>query len=254
MKKFLFILIGVMALVACNDQNAPHLKNFQVVMDPQYLHDHSAGVQIIPADKEKYYFSSFMTAKEFFNTKPSEIVQQLKEATEGLYPDLLYHGDQTFGLGNLLSGTDYVYFLFYVDEQYNMVGELEYYPFTTTGQKPVSKTTANFTFTVFNFDTEKKSFDFTIEPKDDKMLYWWDITTKSVVDETGIDLNPSGPIQPWTTTPDNITSGPFSHTSAFEVQPDTEYVIMAVKAKKEPGSYVADGYLESLVFRTPKAK
>ena len=144
-KFFYFLAIGAMALglASCGDGNAPempkefpttdNLKNFTVEF--QTLQADYAEVKVTSADKDCYFFFSFMKASLYDKKGSREAQQAYLTQVYGSaeFPANLYQGEKTGNLG-LAPGTKYLLVVFKVVDGYVISGEIEYKIFETPAE------------------------------------------------------------------------------------------------------------------------
>ena len=141
-KLFYFLAIGAMALglASCGgEENDPNLKNYKVKV--LSTTENSIEVEITAVDKEKYFMCSIAKSQDFLKN-PKERAQNTMTAAAVIlslsdpnfkYPDGLTKGSAKPTFDKLDSNTEYAVYIAEIDEEYKVVGDVEYKLIKTAG-------------------------------------------------------------------------------------------------------------------------
>ena len=142
MQKFLsFLAMGaiVLGMASCggNAANNPEPKTYPV--EVKSVTGNEIHVRITPNDKTKYFYCGIMDLKTFLDDTEKRVQTEIK-TTVALakvtnpnlkYPALLYQDFAERVFKDLAADTDYAIFMCVVDEDYKIVGDIEYAVITT---------------------------------------------------------------------------------------------------------------------------
>ena len=137
MKKiFYFILAAVtVVLAACGgEENDPNLKNYKVKV--LSTTENSIEVEITAVNKEKYFIFA-LPKSEVFLKNPESFMQNAADLVKLLYkgewPNGVQHGSAKNTFDKLDKDTEYALCIAEVDQDYKVVGDVEYKLIKTAG-------------------------------------------------------------------------------------------------------------------------
>ena len=239
MKRFFYFLAmsAVVLGMAFTFGNGAHLINFKI--EVASVDETTIVAKIIPAKEDSYFTLNVVPSEEFFKNKPEYYVQKLKDQAKEYnvsYPELLLKGEIEEWSNCLLDpGQEYVLYIFEVDENYDLVGEVEYIIFKTAGQ--VSQT-ANFTVTITNITAT--SAHVRIDPKEGVHFYCMYLTEKKYYTQYKDEL--------FAAFSEEDKVGAPIEDDYPDLTPDAEHIIILVKVD-ENGKLLEE--VETVTFRTP---
>ena len=145
MQKFLsFLAMGaiVLGMASCggNEGNNPEPKNYKV--EVKSVTRHEISVKVTANDKTKYFYCDILDLKTFLDDTEKRVqttiettVKMAKFGNPDLaFPALLYQDFAERVFKDLTAGTDYAIFMCVVDEDYKIVGDIEYTIISTEAQ------------------------------------------------------------------------------------------------------------------------
>ncbi len=126
-KKSSYLFAMLVAAVAitftgCGEQNEPENPS-KFKISTSNVTQTSFDIEIVPADKNIYYIFGRMKSAQFLE-RPNVFAKTF--ITSGTYPQNLVNGTQKESYINLNSGTEYAVFACEVNENYEIVGDVEY--------------------------------------------------------------------------------------------------------------------------------
>lgn len=182
---FCVLLAAALGMTSCDkDGNVAFLKNFQIDVDR--VDETSITVTVTANDPEKYFYYEIKTAEEFINIKNKEAVAGEPKERTYRYPSDFAQDKSTGTFRGLEPNTNYAIYVFYVDENCELVDVVEY-KFVKTLAREVPdvqspKFSVNFT------DRYETSIKATITPKDPQMQYFYYMTGLSEYNENKAEV------------------------------------------------------------------
>lgn len=134
MKRFFyfFALSAIVIGMASCDGNDPANKKFQITGTLDNYH-HAIDVTVTPVNQNKYYHFGCMKSSIFLQRPVVYVNSELSNLNQGNYPEGLCSGTEGKSCKNLLEGTEYAIYACEVDENYQIVGNIEYILVRTEG-------------------------------------------------------------------------------------------------------------------------
>lgn len=131
-KLFYFFALSaiVLGMASCGDGNDPDNKKFQFSAN---IRNNTINVKVNSADPNKYFYFGCMKGSTFLQRPVVFVNSELSDLKKGTFPDGLFQEYKSKYYENLLEGTDYAIYACEVDENYNIVGDVEYVLARTEG-------------------------------------------------------------------------------------------------------------------------
>lgn len=136
---FMAMAAVVLMMASCggNEGNNPEPKNYKV--EVKSVTRHEISVKVTQNDKTKYFYCDILDLKTFLDNTEKRVQTEIKTKVALAkvtnpnlkYPALLYQDFAERVFKDLTAGTDYAIFMCVVDEDYKIVGDIEYAVITT---------------------------------------------------------------------------------------------------------------------------
>lgn len=127
-KVFYFYLLALTSMVfglsSCGDKDV-NLKNFTMEVDVPENFDGLAYYKVTAGDENKYFYCNYDTKKNFFRHGAAYYAKRFEGEDVGKYPNGLAKGNDDYFM-SWVAGTDFVVFAFYVNNFYELDGQVEY--------------------------------------------------------------------------------------------------------------------------------